>query len=141
MPAIECRFLAATNPGGIGHGWVMQLWMDRSFPDEWVEPIDYRETFAYVPSTAKDNPHLDVGYWAMLSTLPEHLRGAFQNGDWNCFVGQAFPDVAENTHAIRPIWPIPEFVQLCMTFDWGFGAPGRSPRHRIPSRGVGPRRK
>jgi hypothetical protein len=122
LPAIQCQFMAATNPGGIGHGWVKQLWMDRKFPIEWLEPIDYSGTFAYVPSTAKDNPHLDPGYWNMLSTLPPHLREAFKNGDWNVFVGQAF-HVDRETHAIAPIWPIPEFAPLYMTFDWGFGKP------------------
>ncbi len=26
------RFAAATNPGGVGHGWVKALWVDRKFP-------------------------------------------------------------------------------------------------------------
>jgi hypothetical protein len=123
LPDLECQFVGGTNPGGIGHGWVKQFWMDKIFAPEWVAPIDYRPHFAYVPSKADDNPHLDTAYWAMLNTLPENLRKAFRDGDWNIFVGQAFPEVNRETHAIKPIWPIPEHAPLYMTLDWGFGRP------------------
>lgn len=119
---VECWFLAGTNPGGIGHGWVKQFWMDRFFPKEWIQPRDYRDMFAYIPSLADDNPHLDEAYWQMLETLPEQLRKAFRHGDWETFVGQAFSDVGAR-HRIDPIWPLPPGVPIYMTFDWGFGRP------------------
>ncbi len=119
---VETQFVGATNPGSIGHGWVKQLWMDKQFPPEWIEPYDYRSQFAYVPSKAEDNPYLDQSYWATLATLPENLRKAFRDGDWNIFLGQAFPDFGETTHVINPI-PVPANANLYMTFDWGFGAP------------------
>lgn len=122
LPDVECQFAAGTNPGSIGHGWVKQLWMDRSFPPEWLSPTDYSSQFAYIPSKANDNPHLGADYWAMLETLPEQLRKAFRDGDWNIFIGQAFPQFSKETHVIKPI-PIPAHSQMYMTFDWGFGAP------------------
>lgn len=122
LPDSEAQFIGATNPGGIGHGWVKQLWMDRKFPDEWIHPIDYRPAFAYVPSKAKDNPRLDSAYWQTLSTLPPMLRKAFQDGDWDIFIGQAFPDFSKTTHVIEPI-PIPFEAPIYMTYDWGYGRP------------------
>lgn len=122
LPDIECQFVAGTNPGSIGHGWVKQLWMDKNFPEEFYSGgIDYRPQFAYVPSKADDNPYLDAAYWSMLSTLPEGLRKAFRDGDWNIFVGQAFPDFGPS-HIIEPV-PVPETAPLYMTYDWGFGKP------------------
>ncbi len=120
----DCQFIGATNPGGIGHGWVKQLWMDKNFPDEWKSPIDYRQTFAYVPAFAEDNPYLDQGYWAVLQTLPLALQGPFRRGDWNVFIGQAFPEISKQTHSYRP-GPVlfPEHSNIYMTFDWGFGKP------------------
>jgi len=118
----ECKFIGATNPGGIGHGWVKQFWMDSVFPDEWIHPIDFRPQFVYVPSKASDNPYLDPSYWAQLQTLPENLRKAFRDGDWDIFVGQAFPEFSKAVHVIRPI-PVPSFCSLYMTYDWGYGAP------------------
>lgn len=120
---IDCQFVAGTNPGSIGHGWVKQLWMDKTFPTEWIKPKDYRPYFAYVPSKADDNPHLDEDYWATLNTLPPQLRKAFREGDWDIFAGQAFPELSRVVHGIEPIWPIPDNAQIYMTFDWGFGAP------------------
>jgi hypothetical protein len=122
LPDVHTQFVGATNPGSIGHGWVKQLWMDKKFPAEWISPIDYRSQFAYVPSKADDNPHLDEAYWATLATLPENLRKAFRDGDWNIFLGQAFPEFSETTHVIDGP-PVPTNAQIYMTYDWGFGAP------------------
>ena len=83
VPDQECVFVAGTNPGGIGHGWVKALWMDKTFPDEFIHPTDYRPQFTYIPSKADDNPYLDASYWSILSTLPETLRKAFREGDWD----------------------------------------------------------
>lgn len=122
LPDIECQFVAGTNPGSIGHAWVKQFWMDKLFPPEWINPVDYRATFAYVPSLADDNPHLDPGYWAMLETLAPNLRKAFRHGDWDIFLGQAFPELNRTVHMIEPM-PIPRGAHIYNTFDWGFGAP------------------
>lgn len=119
---IDCQFVGGTNPGGIGHGWVKQFWMDKDFPVEWTKPVDYRPQFAYVPSLADDNPYLDASYWSMLETLPANLRKAFRYGDWDIFVGQAFPEFSRQIHVIDPL-PVPEYAPIYMTYDWGFGAP------------------
>ena len=121
VPDQECVFVAGTNPGGIGHGWVKALWMDKTFPDEFIHPTDYRPQFTYIPSKADDNPYLDASYWSILSTLPETLRKAFRDGDWDTYVGQAFPEFGKN-HIIKPT-TVPEGARIYMTFDWGYGAP------------------
>ncbi|TVM31172.1 phage terminase large subunit [Oceanidesulfovibrio marinus] len=122
LPDIETQFVGATNPGSVGHGWVKQLWMDRDFPLEWIKPIDYRPQFHYVPSLAKDNPHLDPTYWATLQTLPPNLRRAFAEGDWDLYVGQAFPEFSRQIHVV-PDHQVPAGAPLYMTFDWGFSRP------------------
>ena len=120
----ECPFIGGTNPGGIGHNYVKALWMDQNFPVEFIQPIDYRPMFAYVPSKAEDNPYLDSGYWQMLNTLPPHLRAAFRDGSWDTFVGQAFQEWSRMHHVIESPKPlVPEGRPLYMTFDWGFGKP------------------
>jgi len=122
IPDDQCYFIGATNPGGVGHGWVKGFWMDKTFPPEFYDPVDYTTKFHYVPAKADDNPHLDEAYWAMLNTLPENLRAAFRDGDWDIFVGQAFPEFNQTYHIEKPR-QVPEHARLYMTYDWGFGAP------------------
>lgn len=119
---ILCPFIGGTNPGGKGHGWTKQLWMTKIFPEEFIKPNDYRSQFAYIPSKADDNPYLEPSYYAMLNTLPIHLRKAFRDGDWGTFIGQAFQEWSTPIHTIDPI-PVPDGAPLYFTFDWGFGAP------------------
>lgn len=125
LPDEECKFIAGTNPGSIGHGWVKNLWIKRSFPEEFrppVSPVDYRPMFHFIPSKADDNPSLDPSYWSMLSTLPKALRKAFRDGDWDTFIGQMFQEWDPNVHVISPI-PVPENAPIYVTYDWGFGKP------------------
>lgn len=122
---IECKFIAGTNPGSVGHGWVRNLWMNHSFPEEYyppLSPVDYRPYFHYIPSKADDNPYLDPSYWSMLATLPKAIRKAFRDGDWNTFIGQAFQEWDPNIHVCKP-FPVPENAPIYVTLDWGFGAP------------------
>lgn len=125
LPNSEAQFIGGTNPGGIGHGWVKALWMDKDFPTQWYENeegIDYRSMFAYVPSKATDNPYLPKEYWASLSTLPDHLREAFRDGSWEIFAGQAFPELTRERHGCDPV-PIPKGAHIYCTHDYGYSAP------------------
>ena len=121
---IECPFLAGTNPGGIGHGWVKQLWVNKQFPVEWTRPVDKRPWFGFVQSLADDNPYLDASYWDSLEAQPEAKRRAYRYGDWDIFVGQAFPELTRRTHEYRSVSNTPPAeAWLGMSFDWGFGKP------------------
>lgn len=118
----ECLLLGATNPGGVGHAYCKALWIDKTYPEEFLQPYDYSKKFCYIPAKADDNPHLDEGYWRMLNTLPAHQRAAFRDGSWDTYIGQFFQEWSRVHHVINPI-PVPPNAPLFMTFDWGFGAP------------------
>lgn len=113
----RCPFLGASNPGGIGMGWVKQYWIDRIFPPE-LQQIAHE--FAFVKALPADNPHLDESYWTMLNTLPPVLAKAWRDGDWSAFEGQYF--AWTDAHEIEPR-EIPHGAPLLMTYDWGFGKP------------------
>lgn len=122
MPDNECIFIGATNPGGIGHNYCKAYWIDRTYPPEFIEPIDYRPLFKFIPSKAEDNPHLDASYWSVLNTLPENLRQAFRDGSWDVYQGQAFT-FSREVHMLKEAIQIPQYAPLYFTMDWGFGAP------------------
>lgn len=120
VPDFELVFMGATNPGGVGHGWCKAFWVDGIFSDDWK---GFEDKFKYIPSKAVDNPHLTGDYYAILDTLPEALRKAFRDGDWNIFVGQAFSDFNKEIHVLPDDTPVPIGAPVYMTFDWGFGKP------------------
>lgn len=112
-------FLAATNPGSVGHAWVKQLWIDKDFPPE-MKAIAHR--FKFIQSLPSDNPHLDETYWEELNSLPEDMRRAWVEGDWNVFAGQAFPAWRPNKHVIPP-FEIPKTWMRWRALDWGDAKP------------------
>lgn len=119
-PGVPHRpFLGATNPGGIGHAWVKQLWVDGvMFP----ELAKRKQEFAFIPALPRDNPYLDDAYWEELNSLPEPLRKAWVDGNWDVFEGMAFPGWNRTTHVVRP-FQIPDHWPKWRAIDWGYAAP------------------
>lgn len=111
-------FMGATNPGNAGHAWVKALWIDRIFPPE-LRPR--ANEFIFVQALPKDNPSLDQTYWDELNSLPENLRRAWVEGDWNVFSGMAFPGWSED-NIIDP-FDIPAHWPRRVGIDWGFAKP------------------
>lgn len=119
-PGIKApKFIAATNPGGIGAHWVKNYFIDRIYPEE-LQDIAYM--FAFVPALPTDNPHLDESYWAMLQHLPPTLAKAWLHGDWNIFEGQAFPEFYDYIHVKKP-FEIPTGWERFVSIDWGYAKP------------------
>jgi phage terminase large subunit len=112
-------FVAATNPGGIGHAWVKQLWIDRDFPSELL-PL--ASEFGFVSAKVQDNPHLTDQYYQDLLTLPEDKRKAYAEGDWNIFAGQYFPEWRDDVHVVEP-FTIPSYWRTWRGGDWGGTSP------------------
>jgi hypothetical protein len=123
-------FVAATNPGGIGHMWVKNIWIDRNFPEElkaettlWNgEKGPLSKEFAYVPARTVDNPHLAESYDSDLASLPEALRKAYRDGNWDVFAGQVFPEFTREKHVIEP-FKIPSHWKRYCAMDWGYSRP------------------
>jgi hypothetical protein len=122
IPGIVC----ASNPGGIGHAWVKTRWIDYLVPYEIKQAPEVEGGMfrCFIPGKLADNPILcisDPTYINRLDALPEPYRTAYKDGNWDIFIGQAF-DFNKTRHIIDSV-PIPEYSQLWMTMDWGFGAP------------------
>lgn len=112
-------FLAATNPGGLGHLWVKRYWIDQDYPPEMRE---LGSQFEFIKSLPADNPHLDKTYWDDLNSLPPDLARAWVQGDWNVFAGQAFGTWRDDTHVIDP-FQLPDHWPRWRGIDWGYDAP------------------
>lgn len=124
-PGLDSEVRATTNPGGIGHKWVKERFIDNARPLETY--IDPKSTLsrAFVPGKIEDNPKLlenDPGYSARLDALPEIERMRLKEGIWDAFEGQVFSELSAKVHAVEPFDIPPEWYRF-MVFDWGFTRP------------------
>jgi len=117
----------ATNPGNVGHAWVKALWVDHVSPPGFDRPDLYdARDYDFIRARLDDNPIYanDAEYRRTLEALPEHLRRAFLEGDWNVFAGQYFDIFDLGRHTARP-----EEIRLeawwprWISIDWGFQHP------------------
>ena len=110
------RIYLTCNPGGVGHGWVKRLFIDRRY-----RKGEQSEDYAFIPASVYDNGILlekDPDYLKQLESLPSELRSAWLDGDWNVFAGQYFPEFSEELHVIPPV-PIPEHWKKYCAIDYG----------------------
>ena len=127
IPGSRACMAGASNPGNIGHAWVKALWVDHVPPSGYDRPELYDERdYDFIRARLADNPIYanDAAYQRTLAALPEHLRRAFLDGDWNVFAGQYFDVFDFARHTVRPEelrlenwWP------CWISIDWGFQHP------------------
>ena len=119
------QIFMTTNPGGIGHAWVKKRFISVG---KWGEPyIDLvtGRSRIFIPAKLQDNPVLmekDPGYANFLNGLPDQLRKAWRDGDWDITAGQVFTEWRRETHVIKP-FPIPIEWNHYLAMDWGVNAP------------------
>jgi phage terminase large subunit len=138
IPGSFACMAGASNPGNIGHAWVKALWVDHVPPPGFERPELYdARDYDFIRAKLTDNPIYanDAAYHRTLQALPEHLRRAFLDGDWNVFAGQYFDVFEFGRHTARaeelrlePWWP------RWISIDWGFQHPSAVYWHcTIPS--------
>ena len=110
---VPLRVRAASNPGGIGHGWVKQRFITQRDPD-----------VVFIPAKVRDNPGLDVDeYVKSLENIPsEALRQQLLDGDWAAFEGAAFADFQSDVHCVDP-FEIPQEWHRFESLDFGINNP------------------
>jgi len=114
----DVKFIAGTNPGGIGHAWVKKMFMDKEFEPEEQEA----DKFCYVPAKYTDNPNKNPGYEATLNSLPPTLAKAFRDGNWDTFEGQYFEKFNREIHTCKP-FQVPTNWMRFLWMDYGYRAP------------------
>ena len=131
---------SASNPGGPGHSWVKERFVDATDVGKRVSSLQVRSDvlgrtvtrrIEYIPATVRDNPHITQDYIIELEQKPRALREALLLGKWDAFEGQAFPEFTNDaehyvdglwTHVIDP-FDIPAHWPRYVSFDHGFTRP------------------
>lgn len=96
-------FGAATNPDGKGHGWVKDLWINKSFDGEPAGLKALEDQFVFIPARAPDNPVFSERIAAKLQGFSdENMVKARWEGSWDLASGVRFSPFRRGIH----------------TFDW-----------------------
>ena len=110
------RMYITCNPGGVGHGWVKRLFIDRDFR-KGENPEDY----SFIQALVYDNEVLlkmNPDYLGQLESLPPSLKNAWLCGMWDEFEGQFFPEFDYYTHTCD-VSPLEEAVRKYCAVDYG----------------------
>lgn len=140
IPSIKPQVFATTNPGGAGHSWVKNRFIDQT---EWGKPYTYSNELKnpltgekmfvsrsriFIHAQVEDNPTLissDPGYVLMLDNLKGSNPGlyrAWRFGDWNIPAGQVFSEFRYDTHVVSP-FEIPATWNKWLAYDHGINNP------------------
>ena len=110
---------SSTNPGGVGHTWVKERFIDIGEPNT-VHPFDTGSRI-FIPSKVQDNKFLmekDKNYIKRLENLDEKNKKALLYGDWDIFDGQYFEEFKRNIHVCSP-FEIPADWRRYRAIDYG----------------------
>ena len=130
---------ATTNPGGPGHMWVKQMFIDPApagkkfaatnietgedlvYPeghDKEGQPLFMRR---FIPASLKDNPYLmqDGQYEANLLALPEMQRRQLLEGDWAVADGAAGPEFKSDSQTRESV-EVPSAWRQCRLGEYGY---------------------
>ena len=136
---IRPHVAAATNPGQVGHAWVLEFFIK---PTNYGEKITTRTVevdnkvkeiqVGFVPAKVSDNPYIDPDYVFNLGDLDEFKRKQYLDGDWDAFEGQFFYEFDRAIHVVDSFmvpkdWPrvrgidygsAKPFACVWIAFDW-----------------------
>ena len=113
----------ATNPGGVGHAFIKQQFIDIG-PPEQVHNYEIEgtvERHLFIPAKLSDNQILekrDPSYRRKLESQPEVLRRQLLDGDWDVFSGQYYSEFRRNIHVVEP-FQIPDWWKRFRALDYG----------------------
>ena len=132
-PKVKVGFRATANPGGPGHLWIKQRYIDpaprgmkvisEDFINPFTEEVSQIERI-YIPSRVTDNKYTNnSAYIARLQiSASEKLLKAWLYGDWNVVEGAFFEEWNEDKHVLKPFEIPDNWTRFCSA-DWGSAAP------------------
>ena len=109
---------SSTNPGGVGHSWVKERFIDKCSGGIYADENGTRQ---FIPARVSDNSFLmknDRQYVNRLNRLGEKDRRALLYGDWDIFDGQYFSEFRRSIHVVKP-FAVPKHWKRYFTMDYG----------------------
>jgi hypothetical protein len=129
---VPVGFRATGNPGGPGHQWVRERYINpapkgwKVITEEFVSPFTGEKVARermFIPGKITDHDLLGPDYIAQLQMSgSEALVKAWLLGDWDAIEGAFFDEWDSRKHVIAP-FDIPRDWLRFRSMDWGFAAP------------------
>ncbi len=120
---------SSTNPGGVGHNWVKERFIDSMPPNQKTKFYDkdgyYLGSRIFLPAKVQDNAFLmenDPGYIRNLKNLGLREQRALLYGDWDIFDGQYFDNFKREIHVCDPLFDFnkpPSDWEFYISIDYG----------------------
>ena len=139
---IPTKVVFGCNPGGIGHKWVKERFIDTTVVkyDEHKTPIQTKDHIEFVqdprdghwikrfvrfiPASYMDNPYLNASYVANLESLSEHQKQMDMYGNWDVVAGRYFdlkPEQLLPPQSIaQDLERLAGHVEIFASIDWGY---------------------
>ncbi len=111
-PRWRPRIYSTTNPGGVGHAWYRQKFLQ---PFHANLETDTR----FVPASISDNPFTNPDYQKTLQNLSGWRKRAWLYGDWDIAAGQFFTTFRRDIHVISD-FDDSRAVEWMAALDYGF---------------------
>lgn len=110
----------STNPGGVGHMFVKNRFVDPAPPNTFFTVADGTRRI-FIPSKVDDNPFVNDEYKKNLDSIAdENLRKALRDGDWSVFEGAFFHEFSRDYHTKEPFDVVADKgVRLYRSIDYG----------------------
>lgn len=119
------RVLCGSNPGGLGHSWVKQTFIDYQEPFKitLTSPDEGRLKRQFIPALLEDNPSQDIDYENRLQGLGSpDLVAAMRYGNWDIVAGAALEKLRRDKHMVRN-FAVPDSWTKFSVIDWGTSKP------------------
>jgi hypothetical protein len=116
---------ATGNPGGAGHQWVRQRYIDPAPLGNRIirDPLTGLER-VFIPSKVDNNVHIDIEAYKnrLRASGSAELVRAWLDGDWNVTLGAYFDCWDTKKHVVAP-FEIPKEWLRFRSMDWGSASP------------------
>lgn len=132
-PNVPSRFIATANPGGPGHLWIKQRYIDpapgglKVITGEFENPFTKAKIIKeriFIPSYVTDNIYTNTDEYIgnLYLSGSDELVKAWLLGDWNVILGAYFPEWNTSKHVIKT-FKVPDSWTRFMAMDWGSAKP------------------
>lgn len=125
VPEIRAQIFNTANPGGRGHMWVKNRFVDMGLRNK-VYVDSGGSTRIFIPSSIDDNPTLKrndpdyVKYLESIKDVDPDLYKAWRQGSWDVIAGQVFREFSYDRHVSGQFEFSLDVCEKIITFDWGY---------------------